>query len=78
VKPQFVHSIVYRPVGFSLRERHFGQYSLVASCLTDSSVAKNNVGDLKAFAAMYRIITMATATNISIAYVIRSLILLAS
>jgi len=67
VKPQFVHPIVYRPVGFSLLERHFGQLSLVASCSTDSSEAKNNVGDLKAFAAMYRIITMAIAANISIA-----------
>jgi hypothetical protein len=52
VKPQLSHPIVYRPVGFSLLERHFGQLSLVVSSSIDSSVAKNNVGDLKAFAAM--------------------------
>ena len=67
MKPQFSHPIVYRPVGFSLLERHFGQLSLVVSSSTDSSVAKNNVGDLKAFAAMYRIIARATAANIRIA-----------
>ena len=52
VKPQFAHSIVYRPVGFSLLERHFGQLSLVASCSDDSSEAKNMVGGLKAFMAI--------------------------
>jgi len=67
VKPQFTHPIVYRPVGFSLLERHFGQLSLVASSSTDSSSGKNSVGDLKAFMAIYKIITTATAANISIA-----------
>ena len=39
VKPQFSHVIVYLPVGFNLRERHFGQLRRLTRTSIGSSVA---------------------------------------
>ena len=39
VNPQFSHESVYRPVGFNLLDRHFGQLRRLARTSIGSSVA---------------------------------------